>query len=126
LINSLDNIINRSGSRPDVIKMDVQGFEYFVAQGMQQTLDGDRLATVITEFWPHGITQSGASPREFVEIFESRGFRSYHLSEIGNLERIPSGMSNESTHDKIIEILSMKRNERCIDEDLWMTLVFRR
>ena len=45
----------------DFIKMDVEGFEYFVTLGMSGLLERDK-PTIISEFHPSSIQESGANP----------------------------------------------------------------
>ena len=45
----------------DFIKMDVEGFEYFVILGMSELLRRDK-PTIISEFHPSSIEESGAYP----------------------------------------------------------------
>ena len=51
----------------DFIKMDVEGFEYFVIVGMMELLLRDKPA-IISEFHPSSIRESGADPRRIYKI----------------------------------------------------------
>ena len=51
----------------DFIKMDVEGFEYFVIVGMTELLTRDK-PVIISEFHPDSIRESGADPRRIYKI----------------------------------------------------------
>jgi FkbM family methyltransferase len=83
-IETLDDLLDRLGiTRVDFIKMDVQGYESHVLQGMKRTLDRSRNLVVLSEFWPSGIEHAGGSPADFLEFFRSSGFDTSMLSRSG-------------------------------------------
>ncbi len=61
---ALDDLVLPSG--PVVMKMDVQGAESFVLDGAARILARERLR-LITEFWPFGLLDCGASPAALVD-----------------------------------------------------------
>lgn len=63
----------------DVIKMDVQGYEWHVQQGMQSILRPGGVSAVLTEFWPVGIRGAGGCPDSFVNTFFECGFLAYGI-----------------------------------------------
>jgi FkbM family methyltransferase len=72
----------------DFIKIDVQGFEHAVQRGMRETVEsGDKL-TIMTEFWPHGITQSGGSPEVYFQYYLAHGLTASILNRDGSLRAI--------------------------------------
>ena len=117
-IETLDSVATSLGVEPNVIKMDVQGFEYHVLQGMRKTLEDDHLLVIITEFWPHGISESGASPRQFVELLDSFGFKASVL--------LKDGKTQDMTFEGIVGTLSSHQKGPNELEDIWMNLVFHR
>jgi len=98
-VNSGDNRLRRSGpdmtravavqvmrlddvpasEKVDWIKVDVQGWECDVFEGMVQTLARNRKTLQICfEFWPHGIRQAGRDPIEVLEILRRCGYSVHH------------------------------------------------
>ena len=74
-MTTVDSIVkDEQLSTTDVLKIDTQGFELFVAHGMNELLEANRDLTIIMEFWPWGIVRSGGSPEQLLEFFSSRGF----------------------------------------------------
>ena len=89
-ITTLDQVVQRGAARlPDVIKIDVQGFEGQVFRGMASLLTLSRPLTILTEFWPYGLSQAGSSSEEVYELLSEHGFRSSLLQENG--EACPAG-----------------------------------
>ena len=58
----------------DVIKVDIQGYEYFAIKGMTKMLENSANVTIIAEFWPYGLKKAGLEPNCFLELLENMGF----------------------------------------------------
>jgi FkbM family methyltransferase len=72
----LDDVL--AAEKVDLIKIDVQGWECDVFEGMGQTLARNlETLKVYFEFWPHGIRQAGRDPREAVAILRRFGYSIY-------------------------------------------------
>ena len=69
----------------DVMKIDTQGAEPFVFDGMKQLLQRNRRLKVMIEFWPWGIRQAGRDPVEFLQTIKDYGFS---VSEIHDDRRM--------------------------------------
>jgi FkbM family methyltransferase len=61
-----------------MIKIDVEGFELRVLQGLPQTLDRHRPA-VLTEFVPWHLRRAGSKPDELFDFMHRRGYRPWRL-----------------------------------------------
>lgn len=75
---TLDNYLD--GQRVDLIKMDIQGAEVIALKGMEKTL-ADRDIVLFSEFWPHGLRESGHTPEQFLELLTEQGMRVYVINE---------------------------------------------
>jgi FkbM family methyltransferase len=104
--------------RVDVVKVDVQGYEFFAMQGMERFLRSGNNMTVMTEFWPRGIEQAGASPESYFRKFESLGFRAHVLTSLGEKETV--------TYEKVVEILPTYQKAFPISDAAWIDLIFER
>jgi FkbM family methyltransferase len=72
----LDDVLGPE--KVDWVKIDVQGWECDVLEGMGQTLARNfETLKVCFEFWPHGIRQAGRDPREAVAILRQSGYSIY-------------------------------------------------
>jgi FkbM family methyltransferase len=75
-MTTLDSLAAELQSAPvDIMKIDTQGFELFVARGMQHLVEASPALQIFMEFWPWGIKQAGGSPRDLLDFFTSRGFQ---------------------------------------------------
>jgi FkbM family methyltransferase len=63
----------------DFIKMDVQGFEPYVVEGMLGILERNRDLILLTEFWPSGIKKAGSDPQKMLDRFSERGFKFFFV-----------------------------------------------
>ena len=59
--------------RVDVVKIDVQGFESDVIQGMQRILRDNPQISVVAEFWPGALRDRGLSPMTVLRQYEALG-----------------------------------------------------
>jgi FkbM family methyltransferase len=62
------------------IKMDIQGAEMHALRGMQRLIRENAGIKLLTEFWPTGLTRSGADPRGFLRLITELGFVIYDVS----------------------------------------------
>lgn len=85
----------------DVVKVDAQATDDIAIRGMERTLARSRPVLVV-EFWPDGIAQRGADPREVLEYYRDLD---YDLSVLGG----PSGAGI----DAIIEAAQSSPTEFC-------------
>lgn len=61
----------------DLIKIDVQGYELPVLEGLTRTIDRSRGLKVLFEYWPSGMASCAESPAALVEFFVSKKFKLY-------------------------------------------------
>ena len=74
----LDDIVRESGvSRVDVIKIDVEGAEYLVLKGSQQTM-AQYHPIVLVEMIDHQLQQMGSSAAQVREFFRAQGYTERH------------------------------------------------
>ena len=72
-MSTLDSALP-SGTKVDMIKMDIQGFEVRALRGMQRVLRENHALYIIAEWWPKGLRRAGNSADEFLTLIESLGF----------------------------------------------------
>lgn len=86
----------------NIIKVDVEGFEPAVFNGMQDIIKQNPDIKLLLEFYPKGIHQCGYSPKDFLTNIEHHGFKIFHINEVsGQLiiyKNIDELLSN--THSK--------------------------
>jgi len=69
-VERIDDLVAKYGLRPTVMKVDVEGAEFSVFSGAQDTLSAYRPA-VISEVWKNPTKADGHSGSELVQMFES-------------------------------------------------------
>jgi FkbM family methyltransferase len=76
---SLDDFL--VGQKVDVVKIDVEGAEMAVLQGMQRIISENQEIKVFWEFVPQFLTEAGADPRHFLAKLVAHGFTIYELDD---------------------------------------------
>lgn len=85
----IDDVLNeRNIDAVDIIKIDVQGFEGYVIEGMEQTLKNSQRLQMLMEFWPEGLSSAGTNPLDLLNRLESFGLSLFELKEKGNFTPI--------------------------------------
>ena len=96
----------------DFIKIDIQGFEYFAFQGMQQIFKTNEDLKIIAELYPYGLSNSGIQVEQFVSFLRSCDFYIYKMTEdrlsILTDEDVQN-LQNENYRIHIVDILLSKK-----------------
>jgi len=74
--------------RLDLIKCDVEGFEYFVFQGVHDVLSRLRPAGFCEVEHPY-MEGNGLQPEQVFALFREHGYRAFLPTEDGGLEAVP-------------------------------------
>jgi FkbM family methyltransferase len=98
---TLDSISSGRDRKVDFIKMDVQGSEGAVLEGMVGALSRATRLKMTMEFWPLGLARAGYGAERLLSRLEGLGFRLYEIEEQTQavrrtnarrlLERLPNG-----------------------------------
>ncbi len=78
---SLDEYFANRREAISVLKMDTEGAEMTILDGMRNVLSSNPHLALMTEFFPYAIKSFGHSPEEYVRRLASHGFRIYPILE---------------------------------------------
>jgi len=81
LVN-VDTLDNQVGSKKiDFVKVDVQGAEYEVLQGMQVTIKNNPDIVMVWEYLPEGLRRFNCTPFTFLGALQNGGFKFWDIDE---------------------------------------------
>jgi FkbM family methyltransferase len=71
--------------RVDFLKIDTQGAEFKVIDGLRTTIEDNKThLDMVLEFWPWGLLQAGSSARELLELLRPFGLTIFIIDHIGH------------------------------------------
>jgi methyltransferase, FkbM family len=82
---SIDQFLARNPGPVSFVKIDVQGFELPVCQGMSRTLEMNRDLTIVLEYAPVAMRNLGFDPSLLIDFLARRGFQIYEVLPKGEL-----------------------------------------
>jgi len=90
----LDDYFKNYEGRIDFIKMDVEGSESSIIDGMHSILRKTKTLKIMTEFYPYLIRKFGKEPEEFVQTLATAGFKIYDILDDKNGAISPLDLSS--------------------------------
>lgn len=69
---SLDKFL-KPVSKVDIIKIDIQGYDYFAIYGAKELIKKQKKLLIIGEFWPYGLKQAGVEPQDYINLLQKLG-----------------------------------------------------
>jgi FkbM family methyltransferase len=95
-VTSVDEFVRSQNLSVDLIKMDVEGSEMRVLEGMAETIAKNPYLKIITEFSPHHLESRGCVPAAFLERLMGYGFKLHVIDEKSNRQelRTPDNMND--------------------------------
>ena len=59
----------------NVIKLDIQGYDYYAVLGMIKTIKKSKNVLLVGEYWPYGLKKAGVNPKEYLSLIKKIGFK---------------------------------------------------
>jgi FkbM family methyltransferase len=109
---SIDGLLNKKTIRvPDVIKIDIQGYELTAFMGMKRLLSEVKSLNILAEYWPHGFRRAGTAATEFFDFFDALGYRFSVIrgKELIQLKRDEVVANNEQPFEFSFNVLIEKK-----------------
>ncbi len=67
----------------DVIKLDIQGFDYQAILGMRETIKNTDKILLLGEYWPYGLKKAGDNPKKYLSLLRKMKFHiTFHEKRI--------------------------------------------
>jgi len=86
---SLDDfLLAEKNPRIDLIKIDAEGSEPFIFEGMQSLISQNQTLTIISEFAPAFFFGIGKDPKQFLKTLIEIGFKVCHIDIDGKIKQI--------------------------------------
>ena len=82
---SIDSFLQNRPGKISFIKIDVQGYELAVCQGMHETLQQNPDVSVVLEFTPSMMIELGFDPSKLIDFMVERDFKIYVVHPRGKL-----------------------------------------
>jgi hypothetical protein len=99
--------LNHPGIKIDLVKMDIQGYDFFGFMGMRTTLKRSINMILFGEFWPYGLEKSGIRPETYLKELENSGL---HVTFIP--EKKPSEIIAQTGNSKFYtDFVAVKKKE---------------
>ena len=80
-VTTVDEFIRQDNISVDLVKMDVEGAEMHVLEGMAETISKNPHMKIITEFVAEHLERNNCSPLAFLERLKGYGFRLYAVND---------------------------------------------
>lgn len=114
-----DDVLVSAQLKPDVIKIDVQGVELKVMQGLDKVLSEERSMTVVAEHDCKLTTNNGFDLKQPYEFMIQRGFKAYCAPKLTLDERKKGGVVTASEKDKALTLKDIEKGmDVSVCEDL--------
>jgi FkbM family methyltransferase len=70
---SIDDYFS-SDEKVDFIKIDVQGYDYYVVKGAIKTINNSSYLGILGELWPYALNKAGVMPNQYLKLLRDLGF----------------------------------------------------
>lgn len=95
---TIDSFLETNPGPVSLIKIDVQGYELAVCQGMRVTLSQNPGVGIVLEFMPSAMRELGFEPSHLIDFLVERDFKIYQVHPRGKLSVGMPDMKNDSSY----------------------------
>ncbi|MGB2663782.1 MAG: FkbM family methyltransferase [Candidatus Acidiferrum sp.] len=99
---SVDSFLQNQEGSVSFIKIDVQGYELAVCQGMRDTLRQNPDLSIFLEFMPSAMRELGFDPSHLIDFFLERDFEIYLVHRRGQLSQGMPPVVNDSSYFNLL------------------------
>jgi FkbM family methyltransferase len=109
----IDSFLESRPGNISFVKIDVQGYELAVCQGMEDTLRHNPDIAVVLEFMPSLMREMGFDPSQLIDFFVARNFKIYLVHPRGKLTQ---GLPTARNDSDYFDLLFTRRPMACDGE----------
>jgi len=112
----VDDVLERHPT-VDWIKLDAQGAEPAILEGMRELIARSQRVRLAMEFWPYGLEKFGVSGRHVLAMLEEMGFIIYRFGESNRsiddvqFDRLLAELSGRRKHANLLCVKGVSRDE---------------
>jgi FkbM family methyltransferase len=99
---SIDSFLKDKPGRISFVKIDVQGYELAVCQGMVETLRRNPGITIVLELMPSAMRELGFEPSHLIDFLVARDFNIYRIHPRGKLSPGIPSIVNDSSYFNLL------------------------
>jgi FkbM family methyltransferase len=110
-VRAMDDILDELQLRPQLVKIDIQGFEYFAIKGLQRHFRAAETCVLISEFWSKGLRAAGVEPGQYVGLLRDLGFELHELDELNHVVTpldSPEGLARLTDVERCTNLVCLK------------------
>lgn len=89
---------------PSLVKIDIQGFDYFALKGMLKTISRTSELIIFGEFWPYGLNKAGVSPKLYYNLLVENGMQVTFFDKTKNAQQMEEMVQNKYYYTDFIAI----------------------
>jgi FkbM family methyltransferase len=101
-LSTIDSFLESRPGQVSFIKIDVQGYELAVCQGMQTTLRRNPDTAIVLEFMPSAMRELGFEPSHLIDFFVEREFKIYQVHPRGVLSQGMPAITKNSSYINLL------------------------
>ena len=77
----IDSFLEKQNIKPTIIKVDAQGYDYYVLKSARTYIDQSSQLVLFTEFWDHGNRNAQVDSREYFEFLKKTFSQVLYIDE---------------------------------------------
>lgn len=116
-VTTVDEFVREQNISVDLVKIDVEGTEMHVLEGMAETISNNPHIKIITEFVPEHLEQNNCSPSAFLRKLFSYGFKLYVINDEKHTRELITPDNTDDFIKSIPKGLPIVLNIYCIKDD---------
>ncbi|KAI9350663.1 hypothetical protein BDR26DRAFT_891167 [Obelidium mucronatum] len=95
-VHRLDKYMEAYNVHPFLVKIDIEGFEYFALKTVKERFKANPPAHIFSEFYPDNMQNVNVDPKEYLDLLLDMGYNSRHRNAVRfSFQTLPSELVQE-------------------------------